>query len=75
MVFNLNIQQLKNFFFWKKIVDSSGPPGMSGVQGGLGEQKRDILKIREEARWSGPWARLGGPGTPRCFFGWYPAGK
>lgn len=23
--------------------------GMSGVQGGLGEQKRDILKLREEA--------------------------
>ena len=22
--------------------------GMSGVQGGLGEQKRDILKLREE---------------------------
>ena len=23
---------------------------MSGVQGGLGEQKRDILKLREEAK-------------------------
>ena len=32
---------------------------MSGVQGGLGEQKRDILKLREEAKGLG----LGHPRT------------
>ena len=64
-----NSNNWRTCFFWKKIVDSSGPPGMSGVQGGLGEQKRDILKIREEAL-----ERLGGSGTPRFFFS-YPAGK
>ena len=35
--------------------------GMSGVQGGLGEQKRDILKLREEAspaKFIGGWCMI-----------------
>ena len=66
MVLNLK-SNLKNLFLWANSSTSiflkQWAPGMSGVQGGLGEQKRDILEIREEAM---------GLGLPVGCLSWYP---
>lgn len=47
--------------------------GMSGVQGGLGEQKRDIVKLREEALLENGTAVEDMTGLKHCQDFWNPS--